>query len=43
MLSEKFIILLETIRSQSKNDQNERVVSTSPHVPIQLPQANPTR
>lgn len=39
MLAEKFMILLETIRSQSKNDQNERVVSTSPHVPIQLLQA----
>ena len=34
MLSEKFILLLETIRRQQDEG---RVVSTSPHVPVVLP------
>jgi hypothetical protein len=34
MLSEKFILLLETIRRQQGEG---RVVSTSPHVPVDLP------
>jgi hypothetical protein len=35
MLSEKFILLLETIRRQQTD---ERVVSTSPHVPVAIPE-----
>jgi hypothetical protein len=37
MLAEKFILLLETIRSQTYHDGAPRVVSTSQHVPIKLP------
>jgi len=38
MLSEKFIVLIEEIRRQ----QNEgRVVSTSPHIPVVLPVKKP--
>jgi hypothetical protein len=43
MLAEKFILVLETIRSRSDNDQSGRVVSNSPHVPIQLPLVAPSR
>jgi hypothetical protein len=35
MLAEKFFLLLETIRSNAQN--SPRVVTTSPHVPIKLP------
>jgi hypothetical protein len=38
MLSEKFILLLEAIRRQQTE---ERVVSTSPHVPVALPSKKP--
>ena len=34
MLSEKFILLLEALRRQQGDD---RVVSTSPHVPVVMP------
>jgi hypothetical protein len=37
MLAEKFFLLLETIISNRHPDSAPRVVSTSPHVPIQLP------
>jgi len=37
MLAEIFILLLETLMSHSHPDGSPRVVSTSPHVPIQLP------
>jgi hypothetical protein len=36
MLAEKFILLLETIRSHTYQDGGPRVVSTSQHVPIKL-------
>ena len=44
MLSEKFILLLETLRSAAErtptySDGSTRVISTSPHVPVQLPVA----
>lgn len=42
MLSEKFILVLETLRSHGSQDDgpqdgSHRVVSTSPHVPVKLP------
>jgi hypothetical protein len=37
MLAEKFILLIETLRSRSHPDGSPRVVSTSPHVPVKLP------
>jgi hypothetical protein len=39
MLAEKFFLLLETIRSNIYTDGAPRVVSTSRHVPINLPGA----
>jgi hypothetical protein len=39
MLAEKFLLLLETLRSRSYPDGGPRVVSTSPHVPVALPNA----
>jgi hypothetical protein len=36
MLAEKFILLLETLRSHAYPDGGPRVVSTSPHVPMKL-------
>ena len=44
MLSEKFILLLETLRNAAErsptySDGSTRVISTSPHVPVQLPAA----
>jgi hypothetical protein len=39
MLAEKFFLLLETRKSRSYPDGSPRVVSTSPHVPVQLPRA----
>jgi len=39
MLAEKFFLLLESIiRSQTYTDGSPRVVSSSPHVPVKLPQ-----
>ena len=39
MLAEKFILFLESIiRNQTYTDGAPRVVSTSPHVPVKLPQ-----
>jgi hypothetical protein len=37
MLAEKFILLLETLRSYTFPDGGPRVVSASPHVPMKLP------
>jgi len=44
MLAEKYILLLETLRSMAERspaygDGAPRVVSTSPHVPVELPGA----
>ena len=48
MLAEKFILLIETLRSQNRlersgsqiwRDGSQRVVSTSPRVPVELPGA----
>jgi hypothetical protein len=36
MLAEKFILLLETIRSHTYQDSGPRVVSSSQHVPVKL-------
>ena len=36
MLAEKFLLLLETLRSQREDDGAPRVVSSSPHVPLKL-------
>jgi hypothetical protein len=42
MLAEKFMLLLEALRTRdSYADGSPRVISTSPHVPVQLP-AGPT-
>ena len=37
MLDEKFILLLETLKRSGYADGGARVVSTSPHVAMQLP------
>src|SRR6266403_4873818 len=37
MLAEKFFLVLETLKSHASSDGSPRVVSTAPHVPIQLP------
>ena len=37
MLAEKFFLLLETLKSHAYPNGSQRVVSTSPHVPIKLP------
>ena len=39
MLAEKFFLLLETIRSNNHPDGAPRIVSSSRHVPINLPKA----
>ena len=38
MLSEKFFLVLETLRSHTPPDHSPRVVSSSRHVPIKLPE-----
>jgi hypothetical protein len=38
MLAEKFLLLLETLMSRAQPDGSERVVSSSPHIPMQLPE-----
>ena len=40
MLAEKFILLMETLKSRASPD-GAWVVSTSPHVPVKLPAASP--
>ena len=37
MLSEKFFLVLEALRTHSEPDGSTRIVSNSPHVPIKLP------
>jgi hypothetical protein len=42
MLAEKYMLLLETLRSQAERspayaDGAPKVISTSPHIPVQLP------
>ena len=39
MLAEKFFLLLETLKSRGYPDGSFRVISTSRHVPIELPNA----
>lgn len=36
MLAEKFLLLLETLRSNAHDDGAPRVISTSPHIAIDL-------
>jgi len=38
MLAEMFLLLLETLRSRAQPDGSVRVVSSSPHIPAQLPE-----
>ena len=37
MLAEKFFLMLEALKRNSYADGSPRVVSTSPHVPVKLP------
>lgn len=37
MLSEKFFLFLEALRRHTEPDGSTRVISSSPHVPIKLP------
>jgi hypothetical protein len=40
MLAEKFFLMLESLiktQGQSHSDGSPKVISTSPHVPVQLP------
>ena len=41
MLAEKFILLMETLKSRASLDGAPWVVSASPHVPVKLPAASP--
>jgi hypothetical protein len=44
MLAEKFMLMIEAlIRAQSHPDGSPRVISTSPHVPMTLTAAKPTK
>ena len=43
MLAEKFILLMETLKSHALPYGAPRVVSTSPHVPVKLPAAEDRR
>ena len=36
MLAEKFFLLLETLKSRTYPDGSPQVVSSSPHVPVEL-------
>jgi hypothetical protein len=38
MLSEKFFLVLETLRSHNHQGDSPLVVSTSRHVPVKLPE-----
>jgi hypothetical protein len=42
MLAEKFFLLLEMLKSRNYPDGSPRVVSSSPHIPVQLPDAKLT-
>jgi hypothetical protein len=37
MLAEKLFLLLETLKGRCYPDGSPRVVSSSPHIPIKLP------
>jgi hypothetical protein len=37
MLAEKFLLILETLKSRAHTDGSPIVISTSPHVPVKLP------
>jgi hypothetical protein len=37
MLAEKFFLMLEALKRSTYADGGPRVVSTSPHIPIRLP------
>jgi len=39
MLAEKFFLMLETLKSRTYSDGSPRVVSSSPHVPVNLPKS----
>lgn len=41
MLAEKFFLLLEMLKSRAYPDGGPQVVSSSPHVPMKLPDARP--
>ncbi len=43
MLAEKFLLLLETLRSHAHDDGSPRIISTSPHVAIDLTEAGSGR
>ena len=43
MLAEKFLLLLETLRSHAHDDGSPSVISTSPHVAVDLVEANLSR
>jgi len=38
MLAEKFFLVLETLRSHNHPDGSPRIVSSTRHVPIKLPE-----
>jgi hypothetical protein len=45
MLAEKYILVLETLRSQAErgpaySDGSPKVISCSPHIPVKLPSAS---
>jgi hypothetical protein len=43
MLAEKFFLLLETLKSRTYPDGSPRVVSSSPHVPVDLADSSLSR
>lgn len=43
MLAEKFLLLLETLRNNSHDDGAPRIISTSPHIAMNLANANSNR
>jgi hypothetical protein len=40
MLAEKFILLMETLKSHASPDGVPRIVSVFPHAPVKLPAAS---
>ena len=40
MLAEKFILLIEALRTRTYPDGAPIVVSTSPHIPVKFPAGN---
>ena len=43
MLAEKFFLVLETLKGHTYTDGSPRVASSSPHVPVKLPQRQANR